>query len=142
MEAKREAKLTSVKKIFDPILWVEEEAILFKELLCAYGKDWNKIASLMLSKAPAQLEVFYVNNRYDLTCELCGRFDTLIIFSTSDDDKLLLCDGCDRAYHTYCLVPPLTEVPTTAWYCTKTCETIHKKVYFLLTIRNVKYAKG
>jgi PHD-finger len=24
---------------------------------------------------------------------------------------MLLCDGCDDSYHTFCLVPPLTEIP-------------------------------
>jgi len=34
-------------------------------------------------------------------------------------DKILLCDGCDRGFHIYCLDPPLTAVPTNEeWYCT------------------------
>jgi len=116
---KKDSKLTHVRKIFDPNRWIDEEVALFKELLCAFGQDWNKISSLMLSKQPLQLEEYYVNNRYDLTCELCG--------STSDDDQLLLCDGCDRAYHTYCLIPPLKAVPKQAWYCTRACEKLHQK---------------
>ncbi|WVR04433.1 hypothetical protein IAU60_001436 [Kwoniella sp. DSM 27419] len=33
-------------------------------------------------------------------------------------DKILLCDGCDRGFHTYCLDPPLTAVPTNEeWFC-------------------------
>lgn len=30
---------------------------------------------------------------------------------------MLLCDGCDDAFHTYCLVPPLSEVPKGDWRC-------------------------
>jgi hypothetical protein len=110
-----------VGKFFDSNSWSEEETLLFKELLCAFGCDWSKISKLMMSKTEKQLEAFFTNNRYDLRCELCG--------STADDQLLLLCDSCDRAYHTYCLQPPLTKVPTTAWFCTKDCQSIHTKVW-------------
>ncbi|XP_059612506.1 lysine-specific demethylase 5-like isoform X1 [Phlebotomus argentipes] len=36
-----------------------------------------------------------------------------------DDELMLLCDECDDAYHTFCLVPPLREVPQSAWRCPK-----------------------
>ena len=37
-----------------------------------------------------------------------------------EDHRLLLCDHydrCRRAYHTYCLTPPLAAVPEGDWYC-------------------------
>lgn len=30
---------------------------------------------------------------------------------------MLLCDNCDNGWHTYCLTPPLDEVPEGAWLC-------------------------
>ena len=33
------------------------------------------------------------------------------------EDFILLCDGCDHGYHTYCLDPPLEEVPDGDWFC-------------------------
>ena len=27
------------------------------------------------------------------------------------DDKMLLCDRCDRGFHTFCLMPPLKAIP-------------------------------
>lgn len=33
------------------------------------------------------------------------------------DDKLLLCDGCNKAYHIFCLTPPLEVVPEDSWFC-------------------------
>lgn len=42
-------------------------------------------------------------------CEICR--------SSGDDEKMLLCDGCDKAFHMQCLRPPLQQVPRTDWYC-------------------------
>ncbi len=35
--------------------------------------------------------------------------------------KLLICDGCDRGCHMYCLDPPLVRVPRGKWFCAE-CE--------------------
>lgn len=46
---------------------------------------------------------------YDTFCEVCGEND--------NEERLLLCDDCDSAYHCECLEPPLTSVPRTSWCC-------------------------
>lgn len=94
----------------------------FKELLCAYGTNWKKISHFIQSKTPEQLEEFYKSNGYDILCQICG--------STSDDARLLLCDACDKAYHTYCLKPPLKVIPKTLWFCNSTCESLYKPVRY------------
>jgi hypothetical protein len=42
-------------------------------------------------------------------CEICKKND--------NHHVIILCDNCDREYHTYCLTPPLSEIPTGEWYC-------------------------
>lgn len=42
-------------------------------------------------------------------CEGCG--------TDKDESRLLLCEECDISYHTYCLDPPLTEIPNGPWRC-------------------------
>uniref|UniRef100_A0A673G9R1 [histone H3]-trimethyl-L-lysine(4) demethylase n=1 Tax=Sinocyclocheilus rhinocerous TaxID=307959 RepID=A0A673G9R1_9TELE len=44
-------------------------------------------------------------------CLMCG--------TGNDEDRLLLCDGCDDSYHTFCLIPPLSDVPKGDWRCPK-----------------------
>ncbi|NXN20599.1 KDM5B demethylase, partial [Nycticryphes semicollaris] len=61
-------------------------------------KDKSKVRA----KKPTNAVDLYV-------CLLCG--------SGNDEDRLLLCDGCDDSYHTFCLIPPLHDVPKGDWRC-------------------------
>ena len=45
----------------------------------------------------------------NIACELC--------FTDENEHLLLLCDGCDDAYHTYCLRPRLDSIPEDEWFC-------------------------
>jgi hypothetical protein len=47
--------------------------------------------------------------------------------SGADEDKLLLCDGCDNGCHLYCLKPPLREPPKGDWFC-EVCASRSKQV--------------
>ncbi|KAJ7402600.1 Lysine-specific demethylase 5C [Pitangus sulphuratus] len=69
-----------------------------KELPGEPEKDKSKVRS----KKPTNAVDLYV-------CLLCG--------SGNDEDRLLLCDGCDDSYHTFCLIPPLHDVPKGDWRC-------------------------
>uniref|UniRef100_A0A087Y1P6 Bromodomain adjacent to zinc finger domain, 2A n=1 Tax=Poecilia formosa TaxID=48698 RepID=A0A087Y1P6_POEFO len=44
-----------------------------------------------------------------VTCQVCRKGD--------NDECLLLCDGCDRGCHMYCLKPKITQVPEGDWFC-------------------------
>ncbi|XP_010793883.1 lysine-specific demethylase 5A-like [Notothenia coriiceps] len=57
------------------------------------------------------LEVNFIPQIDLYLCLVCGRGD--------EEDRLLLCDGCDDSYHTFCLIPPLQDVPKGDWRCPK-----------------------
>lgn len=42
-------------------------------------------------------------------CEVCK--------SKDDEDSMLLCDGCDKGYHIYCVQPPIETIPEGDWFC-------------------------
>jgi hypothetical protein len=44
-----------------------------------------------------------------LVCELCNGGHL--------EDKIILCDRCDKGFHMFCLTPPLTSVPEGDWMC-------------------------
>eukprot|EP00106_Octopus_bimaculoides_P001838 XP_014769280.1 PREDICTED: lysine-specific demethylase 5A-like [Octopus bimaculoides] len=54
-------------------------------------------------------------------CHVCAKGD--------GEEFMLLCDGCDDAFHTYCLTPPMPEVPKGDWRCPscvkEACKPLH-----------------
>eukprot|EP00061_Rhincodon_typus_P012123 g37653.t1 len=44
-------------------------------------------------------------------CIICSR--------RVEEEKLVLCEGCEDSYHTFCLIPPLPEIPKGDWRCPK-----------------------
>ena len=58
---------------------------------------------------------------YSTTCT-CTLESMLRVFeqiceSDCNEAALLLCDGCDRGFHTYCFRPALAAPPAGEWYC-------------------------
>ncbi|XP_046439132.1 bromodomain adjacent to zinc finger domain protein 2B-like isoform X2 [Daphnia pulex] len=43
------------------------------------------------------------------SCQFCHSGDK--------EDQLLLCDGCNKGYHTYCFRPPMDNIPVGDWFC-------------------------
>lgn len=68
------------------------------------------------AEAEAAVEADAVEQKEDTPCTTCGACD--------DAAHTLLCDGrgCDRAYHIYCLSPPLAAVPRGRWLCPSCTE--------------------
>lgn len=53
-----------------------------------------------------------------------------------DGGELLCCDSCPSAYHTFCLTPPLSEIPDGDWKCPRcSCPPLAGKVAKILCWR-------
>ncbi|KAI8088361.1 hypothetical protein BDF21DRAFT_334709, partial [Thamnidium elegans] len=46
---------------------------------------------------------------YDWQCNDCK--SCLVCQSKNDEDKIVICNRCDRGYHTFCCDPPLKNIP-------------------------------
>ncbi|KAK5895431.1 hypothetical protein CesoFtcFv8_012024 [Champsocephalus esox] len=82
-----------------------KEPIIEDKLKSRYKKPPPVLPSPPAWLSPSVLQVDLV------ICLVCG--------SGGDEERLLLCDGCDDSYHTFCLIPPLPEIPKGDWRCPK-----------------------
>ena len=60
-----------------------------------------------VAKSPSKLQD--IMEILSTACEVCK--------SKDDEDSMVLCDGCDKGYHTYCMDPPIEEIPEGDWFC-------------------------
>merc|ERR1719438_313840 len=94
----------------------EDEEEVEVEVEMTPFKIWEK--SLMSSTTLGQIfihlttfdnSIVWSKSIMNTKCKICRR--------KVDPDKMLLCDGCDNAYHMYCLKPKLKAIPEGDWYC-------------------------
>jgi hypothetical protein len=92
---------SQVSRILQPgcvELFTTEKVVPGEELFLNYGTEFWKT---------------YGRSR-ETVCTLCksGKYD-------ADTNTILMCDGqgCENAYHLYCLTPQLSSTPEGSWFC-------------------------
>lgn len=48
-----------------------------------------------------------------------ARTNCVVCRRAKDPEFTLLCDDCNKGYHTYCLKPKVKTIPEGNWYCPK-----------------------
>eukprot|EP01132_Coremiostelium_polycephalum_P005774 gene5774-7184_t len=129
---------SKVQEVFHPLHWSPEETLLFEELYFIRSNSVRNLSRIKkhhstplvtclscerafhidcldppLTEPPTT--EWYCSNECFLTshvkCDICSKEE--------NEDLLVLCETCNLGYHTYCLNPPLQEVPDSAWDCLK-----------------------
>ncbi|XP_043266321.1 bromodomain adjacent to zinc finger domain protein 2B isoform X3 [Colletes gigas] len=88
---------------------------------------WDKSIMKAVSLTPARNSIcvklrnrcvsLKATNQYNQLLTTSQASNCQFCHSGDNEDKLLLCDGCDRGYHTYCFRPKMENIPDGDWYC-------------------------
>ncbi|XP_023950374.2 bromodomain adjacent to zinc finger domain protein 1A isoform X2 [Bicyclus anynana] len=85
---------------------LELEALERWEVSLLESRSW---AALALHLLALDSSVSWAASVLNASCRVCRR--------RTDPDNMLLCDGCNKGHHLYCLKPQLTKVPEGDWFC-------------------------
>lgn len=87
--------------------WSGEEARERWEQSLIASTNWSQ---LFVHLSTLHNSVAWDRSALNAQCRICRR--------RRDAENMLLCDGCNRGHHLYCLKPKLTAVPPGDWFCT------------------------
>ncbi|XP_076235164.1 ATP-dependent chromatin assembly factor large subunit isoform X2 [Calliopsis andreniformis] len=90
--------------------WSGEETRERWEQSLMASTSWSQ---LFLHLSTLENSVAWNKSVLNAQCCICKR--------RRDADRMLLCDGCNKGHHLYCLKPKLSAVPDGDWYC-KSCK--------------------
>lgn len=76
----------------------------------------------------------------DPSVPICCFCACRVCFGKHNYDSILLCDGCDDEYHTFCLEPPLKSVPKSKWMCPSCQERKMRQAGFATKTRGAQKA--
>ncbi|XP_014488407.1 PREDICTED: bromodomain adjacent to zinc finger domain protein 2B-like isoform X12 [Dinoponera quadriceps] len=98
-------------------------ALYMLEASIAWDKSIMKAVSLTTARNSVCVKLrnrcvsLKATNQYNQLLTTSQASNCQFCHSGDNEDKLLLCDGCDRGYHTYCFRPKMENIPDGDWYC-------------------------
>ncbi|XP_036449468.1 bromodomain adjacent to zinc finger domain protein 1A isoform X2 [Colossoma macropomum] len=69
----------------------------------------SSLSQIFMHLSTLERSVVWAKSILNARCKVCRR--------KGDAENMLLCDGCDRGHHIYCVRPKLKAVPTEDWFC-------------------------
>lgn len=69
----------------------------------------TSFAQVYLHIATLENSIQWAKSALNARCKVCRK--------GGDGENMLLCDGCDRGFHLYCLKPKLSSIPKGDWFC-------------------------
>ena len=88
---------------------VVKETDVCREQWRASLSQATSFSQIFVHLATLETAIMWSRSLMNVRCRICRR--------KGGDEYMLLCDGCDHGYHTYCLKPPLQQVPEEDWFC-------------------------
>jgi hypothetical protein len=99
---------------FPPLFFVVESLQVFKSIPYTIATWAQESTSKDGGKVPDNLST--------MVCEKCS--------GGHCEDKIILCDRCDKGWHMFCVSPPLDNVPDGEWVC-PTCNNLGRSLVYL-----------
>ncbi|XP_057221096.1 bromodomain adjacent to zinc finger domain protein 1A isoform X4 [Malurus melanocephalus] len=69
----------------------------------------TSLSQVFLHLSTLDRSVIWSKSILNARCKVCRK--------KGDAESMVLCDGCDRGYHTYCIRPKLKAIPEGDWFC-------------------------
>ncbi|XP_060685033.1 bromodomain adjacent to zinc finger domain protein 1A isoform X1 [Hemiscyllium ocellatum] len=69
----------------------------------------SSLAQVFIHLSTLDRSIVWAKSLLNARCKICHK--------KGDAENMLLCDGCDRGYHTYCLRPKVKIIPEDDWFC-------------------------
>lgn len=100
---------------------------------------YNNISDIPFCEAPSTAPE--KNAEQERADELYGSCRTC--FTHREDESLLLCDDCDKAFHLGCLIPAKHEAPKGEWLCAwctrRRAIQFHRRAHAIARMRTVEH---
>ena len=107
-----------------------KEADICREQWRASLAQASSFSQVFLHLATLERAVMWSRSLMNVRCRICRR--------KGGDEYMLLCDGCDHGYHTYCLKPALQSVPEGDWFCQNCSPVTPRKRTQRVTFQEVR----